>query len=151
MASKKKTGKKCDICLRDTLNDRALGRLQETRTITAHVNCVLFSPVSPDKTSLTSRPEDDGIAGVTSRFVRQEGKRAKKLVFQIFHFFCSHSLTHTFLSTLNHQFRYVITANLLAPTLVAVLILATIRCRNSAVKSITSTVDTKREQLSTLV
>lgn len=90
MPANKDFERKCEICLRSILNDRVLGRLQHTKTISAHVNCVLYSPVSPDSMSLASRPDDDAIAGVKSRFIRDEGARAKKLVIFLFSTFFHH-------------------------------------------------------------
>lgn len=86
MASKNEIEKICGICRRSTIDERALGHFQESKSVAAHVNCVLFSPVTPDATSLITRPEDDGIAGVSARFIRQEIKRAKNLVISPFHF-----------------------------------------------------------------
>lgn len=57
-----------------------LGPMIHTKTISAHFNCVAFSPVTPDKTSLAPNQGDDAIAGVTARFIREEGHRAFKLV-----------------------------------------------------------------------
>lgn len=73
-------GRKCEICRRDNFDDRTLGPLIHANNISAHFNCVLYSPVTPDETSLAPKPEDDAIAGLSTRFVRDEGKRAKKLV-----------------------------------------------------------------------
>lgn len=79
-----KFDRKCEICGRSNQNGRMLGPLIHTRTISAHYNCVLFSPTTVDANSLSSGSEDSGICGVTSRFIRSEGSRAKKLVCSIF-------------------------------------------------------------------
>lgn len=78
MPSKKKIGneRNCEICLRSTRDARVLGQLIETKGIAAHVNCIVFSPVKPEKEDLA----DDGIGGVSARFIRSEAKRAKPLV-----------------------------------------------------------------------
>lgn len=57
-----------------------LGPIIHTKTISAHFNCVLYSPVTPDALDLQTREEEDAISGVKSRFVRTEAARAKKLV-----------------------------------------------------------------------
>lgn len=75
--------RKCVICGRNHLNDRMLGPLIHLTQISAHFNCVLFSPVTPD--SLSRREGSDGgsISGVSTRFIRIEAQRAKKLVFLV--------------------------------------------------------------------
>lgn len=73
----------CEICKRSVLNARLLGPLIHTRTITAHYNCVLFIPVTPHSTSRRHNETDDAIAGVSTRFIRDEGARAKLLVSEI--------------------------------------------------------------------
>lgn len=67
MAPEKCFKSKCEVCGRNNLNDRMLGPLIRTNTVTANFNCVLFSPVMPDVTSIAKK------AG------RAEGGRAKKL------------------------------------------------------------------------
>lgn len=84
----KKFERKCEICGRSNRNERILGPLIHTQTISAHYNCVLFSPVTVDAISIASKSEDDGICGVTARFIRSEGNRAKKLVCSIFAYSC---------------------------------------------------------------
>lgn len=84
----KKFARKCEICCRDTYEARMLGPLMHTKTISAHYNCVLFSPVAPTAVNLAPHQEADGIAGVTARFIREEGGRSKQLViFFCFNFF----------------------------------------------------------------
>lgn len=80
MPANKGFERKCEICRRDNYNGRMLGPLIHTKTISAHYNCVMFSPVTPDETSRRDNPNDDAIAGVTARFIREEGGRAKQLV-----------------------------------------------------------------------
>lgn len=75
--------KKCQVCSRSTRNGKTLGPFLETKTIAAHYKCVIFSPVMPDKIDLAP----NGIGGVSSRFIRNEGKRAKPLVFFSLSFF----------------------------------------------------------------
>lgn len=86
MPASKYNRRLCEICGRKDFNARMLGPLLHTTTISAHFNCVLFSAQTPDTTSIAAQPEDDAIAGVTSRFIRSVGTHAKKLV--IF-FICS--------------------------------------------------------------
>lgn len=93
MSSLKEFNRNCEICHRTNFNSRMLGPMVHTKTISAHFNCVVFSPVSPDKTSLAPNPEDDAIGGVTTRFIRGEGRRAKKLVNLYSLFFSIHSTT----------------------------------------------------------
>lgn len=70
----------CEVCKRSNWNGRILGPMVVTRTLSAHFNCVLYSPITPDAVHFAPNPEDDAIAGVSSRFIRTEGKRAKELV-----------------------------------------------------------------------
>lgn len=135
---------KCDICRRSTFDHRTLGPLVHTKTISAHFNCVLYSPVTPDATSLAPRAEDDAIAGVSTRSVRDEAKRAKKLVitnshissfifFVLFSDIClstSLSLTHSFF------LRHATIARLSARTLAVAKILAPIWRLNFVPKNI---------------
>lgn len=72
--------RKCEICKRSNFNGRMLGPLIDMHSISAHFNCVLFYPVTPAAESLAPQPGDDAIAGVSTRFIRQEGHRAQKLV-----------------------------------------------------------------------
>lgn len=72
--------RKCEICKRSNFNGRMLGPLIHTDSISAHFNCVLYSPVTPDAESIAVRPEDKAIAGVSTRFIRDEGRRAQRLV-----------------------------------------------------------------------
>lgn len=69
--------RKCEICQRLGENDRFLGPLIDKQSVLVHYNCVLFSPVHPDA---ESRQESGGVCGVTLRYIRTEGARAKKLV-----------------------------------------------------------------------
>lgn len=80
MPATKDFERKCTICQRKDFNDRMLGPLIHTKTISGHFNCVLYSPIMPDAVSIASNKGDDGIAGVKSRFIREEGARASKLV-----------------------------------------------------------------------
>lgn len=80
MPATKDFERKCTICQRKECNDRMLGPLIHTKTISGHFNCILYSPVMPDAGSIASNKGDDGIAGVKSRFIREEGARASKLV-----------------------------------------------------------------------
>lgn len=100
--------RKCEICQRKHFNDRLLGPLMHTKTISAHFNCVLYSPVTPDALDLQTREEEDAIGGVKSRFVRAEAGRAKKLVI----FWDSFSVSQTFSKFINTIFfcRFVSTA-----------------------------------------
>lgn len=84
-AGNKRFQRVCEICSRSNQNERLLGPLINSQTISAHYNCVMFSPVTVDATS----KEDHGICGVTARFIRTEGSRAKKLVWSIFRFYLS--------------------------------------------------------------
>lgn len=86
MPGSKYINRKCEICGRNNFNARMLGPLLHTTTISAHFNCVLFSPQTPDATSIAKCPEDDAIAGVKSRFIRNVGMHAKKLVIFLFSF-----------------------------------------------------------------
>lgn len=90
MASRQKTTtkfeRKCEICGRANENDRTLGPLVHTRTISAHYNCVLFSPVAVDATT-AQQSKNDGICGASTRFIRSEGSRAKKLVIPVHRIF----------------------------------------------------------------
>lgn len=83
----KKSERVCEICKRSNWHGRILGPMVITKTLFAHFNCVLYSPVTPDEASLAPNPEKDAIAGVSSRFVRTEGKRAGNLVGFLFSFF----------------------------------------------------------------
>lgn len=75
-SAKKAIVKNCEICGRSARDNRQLGPFVETKSIAAHHNCVLFCPKRPDKVDLI----DDGICGVSDRFIRMEGKRSKALV-----------------------------------------------------------------------
>lgn len=79
MSANKVIQRPCVICNRFVSNDRWLGPLQHLKTFSAHSNCVLYSPVPPDTSSFSENPEDS-VAGMTSRFIRAEGQRAKRLV-----------------------------------------------------------------------
>lgn len=68
--------KKCRICTRSTRDENTLGPFRETDTVAAHYKCVLFSPVVPDKLDF----DPNGIAGMSARFIRDEGRRAEPLV-----------------------------------------------------------------------
>lgn len=50
----------CEICKRRNIDHRMLGPFIHTNTLSAHFNCVLFSPITPDETSRNA----DGVAGV---------------------------------------------------------------------------------------
>lgn len=79
MPKSKKTwidAKKCAICARSTRDEKTLGPFIETDTIAAHYKCVLFNSVAPEKVDFAA----DGINGVSSRFIRSQGKRALPLV-----------------------------------------------------------------------
>lgn len=80
MPPSKNHERKCEICKRSNFNSRMLGPLIHTNSISAHFNCVLYSPVTPDAESFAPRPEDEAVAGVSTRFIRDEGRRAQKLV-----------------------------------------------------------------------
>lgn len=80
MPPSKNFERKCEICKRSHFNSRMLGPLIHTKSISAHFNCVLYSPVTPDAESFAPRAEDDAIAGVSTRFISDEGRRAQKLV-----------------------------------------------------------------------
>lgn len=80
MPATKNFERQCTICRRKERNDRLLGPLIHTKTISGHFNCILYTPVMPDAGSIASNHEDDAIAGVKSRFIRDEGVRASKLV-----------------------------------------------------------------------
>lgn len=69
--------RKCEICQRLVENNRFLGPLIDKQSILVHYNCVLFSPVQPSAEEIQ---EVDGVCGVTLRYIRTEGARAKKLV-----------------------------------------------------------------------
>lgn len=88
--------RKCEICKRNKFNPQQLGPFIQTKTISAHFNCVLFSPINPSQSSRRNNPDDDAIAGMSARFVRKEGARAKKLVYnfrkQLFHHVFNHYL-----------------------------------------------------------
>lgn len=116
--------KKCEICARSTRDERRLGPFIETKTIAAHYNCVIYSPVAPDKTDVKA----DGIAGVTNRFIRNEGKRAKALVSILF-CSCIKILSHR---SIFHSSRYVCTASRSVRILGAAEILGTTPLQNSA-------------------
>lgn len=73
---KKIIAKNCEICARSIRDEKMLGPFIETKTIAAHFNCVIYSPIVPDKLDVAT----DGVGGVTPRFIRIEGKRAKPLV-----------------------------------------------------------------------
>lgn len=78
---KKKQVKTCEICGRSDRKDRLLGPLiTVNQSITAHYHCVLFCPKTPGKEEYG----EDGIGGMTARFIRSEGKRANPLVRAIF-------------------------------------------------------------------
>lgn len=81
-AASKKFQRVCEICSRPDQNERLLCPLIHPSTISAHYNCVLFCSVQVDATSV----EEHGICGVTPRYIRTEGNRAKKLVRLIFRF-----------------------------------------------------------------
>lgn len=74
--------KVCQICKRSNRNDLVLGPMTDATksNISAHFNCILYSPVVPDALSIPSRPEADSIGGVSTRYVRHEGARAERLV-----------------------------------------------------------------------
>lgn len=78
MANNKKKSNEniCKVCARGIQNPRLLGPFEESDGIFAHNYCVLFSPVVPDKVHLKA----DGICGLSERFIRSEGNRAKSLV-----------------------------------------------------------------------
>lgn len=80
MPRNKKFERKCAICQRSKVNERMLGSLIHTKMISAHYNCVLFSPILPDATSMSAHAAQDSIGGIKSRFIRGEGTRAVKLV-----------------------------------------------------------------------
>lgn len=94
MLPSKCTNRKCEICGRKDFNARMLGPLIHTPSISAHFKCVLFSPQTPDKTSFAERPEDDAIAGVTSRFIRSVGAHARKMVIICLYFSLQSSCTY---------------------------------------------------------
>lgn len=80
MPANKDFERKCQICKRSNFNGRMLGPLIHTNSISAHYNCVLYSPVTPKAECVASCPEDEAIAGVSTRFIRNEGRRAQRLV-----------------------------------------------------------------------
>lgn len=80
----------CKVCARAIQNPRLLGVFEGSDGIFAHSKCVLFSPVVPDKVHLKS----DGICGLSERFIRTEGKRAKSLVIFSFRFFLFFHIAH---------------------------------------------------------
>lgn len=81
--------KKCEICCSSIEDAKKLGPFIETKTVAGHYNCILFSPVKPDDVDLTP----DGICGVSARFIRTEGKRARPLVIFFFSYFPFNNLT----------------------------------------------------------
>lgn len=89
---KKSIAKNCEICARPTRDERFLGPFIETKTIAAHYNCVYFNPVIPDKVDIAA----NGIGGVSSRFIRNEGKRAKPLVHTFLFIFFLHFVYRSF-------------------------------------------------------
>lgn len=68
----------CEICKRDSRNEKLLGPFVQTKTIGAHYNCVIYCPVTPEDVEKDITKE--GIGGVSTRFVRFEGRRAADLV-----------------------------------------------------------------------
>lgn len=78
----------CGICRRGDIDRRLLGPLVHVKTISAHINCVFYSPIMPDATSLVPN-SDDAIGGVSSRYIRTEGARAKLLVIRNFEIFAT--------------------------------------------------------------
>lgn len=128
MSANKGFERKCAICRRKEFNGRMLGPLIATKTISAHFNCVLFSPITPDTTSLAPNQGDDAIAGVSSRFIREEGKRACQLVIflQFPIFFPSYSYVR-FASHLLRSNRFATIASRTVQTLDAVMTLEVIR------------------------
>lgn len=72
--------RKCVICGRNHRNDRMLGPLIHLANISAHFNCVLFSPSTPDSVHYRDGSSGEQIAGLSTRFIRTEAQRAKRLV-----------------------------------------------------------------------
>lgn len=70
----------CAICLRGDDDNLMLGPFVDLKTISAHFLCVRFSPVTPQKCEMSETATGSSMAGVTSRFIRNEGARSKKLV-----------------------------------------------------------------------
>lgn len=82
--TKKKFKRHCAICLRSSTNESKLGPFINLASISAHYLCVRFSPVTPAKDEIVDEPTPGtSMAGVSSRFIRMEGARAKKLVSMI--------------------------------------------------------------------
>lgn len=121
-SNKKPIAKKCEICARSTRNEKLLGPFIEKKTIAAHYNCVIFNPVVPAKEETAA----DGIGGVSARFIRNEGKRAKALVFFLsLVFFCIFVIIIKFLS-----YRHVCTVSELVRILAAAVISEMTTSRN---------------------
>lgn len=79
--TKKKFKRLCAICLRSSTDESKLGPFINLASISAHYLCVRFSPVTPEKDEIVDEPNTGtSMAGVTCRFIRMEGARAKKLV-----------------------------------------------------------------------
>lgn len=91
--------KKCEICMRSHNDPKWLGPFLEINSIAAHYNCVIFNPEKPTQVDLDPT---NPIGGVTTRYIRTEGKRAKSLViiFNESDFFRS-IIFHLFLSLIN--------------------------------------------------
>lgn len=144
MSSKGKFDRKCEICLRDNYNERMLGPLMHTKSISAHYSCVLYSPVTPDAVSLAHHQKDDGIAGVTARLIREEGSRSKQLVKikMRWNYFCIDFSISVYFSRC-FLCRFAIIVRRKASTSVAAKISAQTSCSNLARKSTTSTVEWK--------
>lgn len=113
------------------------------KSISAHFNCVLYSPVTPDAESVAPRPEDDAIAGVSTRFIRVEGRRAKKMV----NTEKSNWIQLLFMSPL---YRRAITVKQWVHMSAAAMTLALIECWDFVPKSTTLTVVWTREYHSAL-
>lgn len=152
MPASKYNHRLCEICGRKSFNARMLGPLLHTTTISAHFNCVLFSAQTPDATNIAARPEDDAIAGVTSRFIRSVGMHAKKLVIFLFVSFASlvfsktQNISRFFLISFN--VRDAIFVNEMVQTLVDALTSGRTMLSVFARNNITSTVDFKVEHRS---
>lgn len=69
--------RKCVICQRSHSNDRLLGPLICSQTLSVHYKCIAYSPVAPKEEQL----DDAGIAGVTTDFIFSEAARADQLVY----------------------------------------------------------------------
>lgn len=133
--------RKCEICKRSNFNGRMLGPLIHTNSISAHYNCVLYSPITPDAESVAPRPEDEAIAGVSTRFIREEGRRAQKLVIWIKNKKCcirlyvdSHNRSRSF-------YRRAISVRQVVLMSAAVLTSALMQCLNFAPRSTMLIVD----------